>query len=342
MSKKISLFLIVWEVIFIFVFVSAVKADRASSTNFIIESAVIDTGGENATSASFQIPSALSQPALGFSTSGSFRILGGFLAFPFVTEPVLSVIAGVQQATLTWTASEGFLGFNVSGYDVGVGLISGGQSFENVGNVLSFVKTGLVGGQTHFFKVRAKDEFGEVIAVSDEVFVTPTAAAVTPIIGGSGGIRFLYLPPLPPILPAPGTCLPAEDLNCDGKVNLKDFSIFLFLMPSPAPDNPADFNKNSFIDTQDLSILFSGWTDKIPSFISDRTFFAVKTAKKSKKSPDLFAIISRVVEPSAAVSPLPAILKEQKEIRPSFLERTTMFFFKVAQKTTAWFKRFWR
>lgn len=248
-----------------------VKADRASSTSFIIESGVIDVGGEDATSTSFRQPSALSQPALGLSTSSGFRILGGFLAFPFVTDPVLSASAGAGQVVLTWTSADGFLGFNVSGYDVGTGSSAGAETFENVGNVLTFTKTGLTAGQTFFFQARAKDEFGEVIATSNEVSATPTSAAAPPGPpfqdpggGGHGGPRFPFIRPIGDLIPPIGPCQPRTDLNCDGRVNLVDFSIYLYLAPQAVQAaGLADFNEDRNVDIKDLSILLTDWTDRL-------------------------------------------------------------------------------
>ncbi|MCH7883483.1 hypothetical protein IIA95_03670 [Patescibacteria group bacterium] len=82
-------------------------------------------------------------------------------------------------------------------------------------------------------------------------------------------ITFLraFLPPIPelPLIPeilVP--CLPITDLNCDGKINLQDLSIFLFFEPKSAP-NPADFNRDTRVDIRDLSILFSDWTERLLS-----------------------------------------------------------------------------
>ncbi|KKW46333.1 MAG: hypothetical protein UY96_C0006G0005 [Parcubacteria group bacterium GW2011_GWB1_56_8] len=57
-------------------------ADQASSTNFRIESGVVDAGGEKATATSFILRTSLGQPATGISSSTSFILRGGFLNFP--------------------------------------------------------------------------------------------------------------------------------------------------------------------------------------------------------------------------------------------------------------------
>lgn len=51
------------------------------------------------------------------------------------------------------------------------------------------------------------------------------------------------------------------DLNCDGKVNLTDFSILLFYWKRTHPANPrADINKDGRVTVTDLSILLFWWS----------------------------------------------------------------------------------
>jgi hypothetical protein len=60
---------------------SLANADRATSTSFILERAVIDAGGELSTSSAFRERSSIGQPAVGISSSTSFILRGGFLYF---------------------------------------------------------------------------------------------------------------------------------------------------------------------------------------------------------------------------------------------------------------------
>ena len=64
-----------------------VFADSASSTNFLIESGVIDIGGNQATSTNFSGRSSLGQVGTGISSSTSFILKGGFLYFPSLVAP---------------------------------------------------------------------------------------------------------------------------------------------------------------------------------------------------------------------------------------------------------------
>lgn len=51
------------------------------------------------------------------------------------------------------------------------------------------------------------------------------------------------------------------DLNCDGKVNLTDFSILLFYWKQRNPANArADINRDGRVDLRDLSIMLFNWT----------------------------------------------------------------------------------
>jgi hypothetical protein len=52
-----------------------------------------------------------------------------------------------------------------------------------------------------------------------------------------------------------------SDLNCDGKVNLTDFSILLFYWNKTNPANPrADINRSGIVDLTDFSIMLYDWT----------------------------------------------------------------------------------
>ncbi|MBX4191594.1 MAG: fibronectin type III domain-containing protein [Candidatus Doudnabacteria bacterium] len=57
-----------------------------------------------------------------------------------------------------------------------------------------------------------------------------------------------------------GSCK-RSDLNCDGRVNLTDFSILLYFWQKTAPSNPrADINSSGLVDLTDFSILLYDWT----------------------------------------------------------------------------------
>ncbi len=63
------------------------------------------------------------------------------------------------------------------------------------------------------------------------------------------------------VAPNPCTGKTPGDINCDGKVNLSDFSILLFFWKKTNPSNArADINANGVVDIRDLSILLFWWT----------------------------------------------------------------------------------
>lgn len=56
------------------------------------------------------------------------------------------------------------------------------------------------------------------------------------------------------------TTLKRGDFNCDAKINLVDFSIWLYWFKSPTWPKYIDINKNGKIDLSDFSILIYNWT----------------------------------------------------------------------------------
>jgi len=163
-----------------------VQADEYTSTNFIIRDPVITSGGSFSSSTDFQLFGAISQLAVGTSTITSFGINTGFFYYPYVSSPIVSATAGDSQAALTWTASQGYLGWNVSGYNVGQSTTSGGPYAytTSLGNVKSSTRTGLTNGTAYYFVIRIEDAFGNSVATSTEVSATPVASGA--VVCGDG------------------------------------------------------------------------------------------------------------------------------------------------------------
>ncbi|MBM2818061.1 MAG: Fibronectin type-III protein [Parcubacteria group bacterium] len=162
-------------------------ADEFTSTNFRVLDPVIVPSAFS-TSTGFQLWSNISELALGTSTAAAFKINSGFLFYPYASSPVVTSAAGDAQANLSWTASSGFLGWNVAGYNVGQSTTSGGPySYTSVGDVTSSARTGLTNGTAYYFVVVAKDAFANPVATSTQVSVTPVSAGGGVVGGGGGG-----------------------------------------------------------------------------------------------------------------------------------------------------------
>ena len=160
--------------LFSFVFV---QADEYSSDSFNVSNPVINTGGSFSSSTSFQILGAISQLVTGTSTSVTFGVNPGFFYFPFASSPVATAVAGNGQVSLSWSLSQGYLGWNVSGYNVGQSTAPGGPySYSaSLGSGNSSTRTGLTNGTKYYFVIRAEDAFGNSVATSTEVSSTPVA-----------------------------------------------------------------------------------------------------------------------------------------------------------------------
>jgi hypothetical protein len=162
----------------LFSVVSVANAERYTGTDFQILDPVIGAGAERGTSGNFILWQSLGEIGLGLSTN-NFRLNAGFLTWPTTTPASgVSAAAGSGQATVSWTAGAGALGWTVSGYTIGQSTTSGGPySYTSVGNVTSSTRTGLTNGTTYYFVVINEDAFGNYIATSTEVSVSPVAAA---------------------------------------------------------------------------------------------------------------------------------------------------------------------
>lgn len=162
-------------------------AQDVTSANYQILGPVMSSGGYG-TSNNYTLFSSISEFAHTIGSAISFASNPGFVAYPFVSTPAVSATAGNAQVALSWTASEGFVGWTVSGYDIGQSTTSGGPyTYSSVGNVLSSTRTGLTNGTTYYFVVNPKDAFGNRIATSTQISAQPVAPTSTPAPTPSGG-----------------------------------------------------------------------------------------------------------------------------------------------------------
>lgn len=157
-------------------------ADEFTSTDYRLLDPVVSPGGYG-TSASFQLWGSLGEVGPGTSSSASFGGASGFLTFPFVSTPVINATPSSGSVALSWTASQGYLGWTVGGYSVGQGTASGGPyTYTNVGNVTSSTQGSLTNGTTYYFVIVVNDALGNAIATSTQQSATPASSG-----GGGGG-----------------------------------------------------------------------------------------------------------------------------------------------------------
>ncbi|MCK4444364.1 MAG: fibronectin type III domain-containing protein, partial [Thermoplasmata archaeon] len=74
----------------------------------------------------------------------------------------LQATAGNQQSTLTWDSPVSDGGSPITGYRIYRGTIPGEETFlVEIGNVLTYTDTGLINGQTYFYRISAANSVGE-------------------------------------------------------------------------------------------------------------------------------------------------------------------------------------
>ncbi|OGZ08018.1 MAG: hypothetical protein A3C93_00505 [Candidatus Lloydbacteria bacterium RIFCSPHIGHO2_02_FULL_54_17] len=290
MSKAHKLFAVPVFVLILSLFLAVATASATdyTSPSFMVKDPVLFPAAYS-TSTGYILISTMAQISIGTSTAttGSVRELrSGFEYFPFVTRPVLSAVPGSASVSLSWSASVGILGWTVSGYSVGQSLTSGGPyTFTGVGLVTVSTAVGLVNGTTYYFVVAAQDAFGNFIATSTEVSATPVAGVTPPTPGGGGGgggyvpppvippiattTPPVIIPPLPPVVvippitvPPSGICHTIADLNCDGYVDIIDFSIMYYWFERTNIPTRVDLRQDGRVDLADFSVMAAYWYER--------------------------------------------------------------------------------
>jgi large repetitive protein len=118
----------------------------------------------------------------------------------------LAVSVGNGQLTLSWSIPSSNGGNLVTGYKVYRGLTSGAETYLiTLGNVLAYVDTSLVNGQTYYYKVSAVNDFGEG-SLSSEASAAPASAPSAPRgLQAIAGDTFVDLNWTAPSYSGPGT-----------------------------------------------------------------------------------------------------------------------------------------
>lgn len=158
-----------------------------TSSSYTVYNPVITEGFSSMTSGNFGLGQSFGQSVIGTSLSSSFRVWSGFQYFASAGSFTLSGAGGSNQAVLSWGVPEVFNGATIAGYEVGIGTTSGSYTFQDVGNVTSFTKTGLTNDTAYYFLVKAKSSSGVPLSFSNEATLTPTGTVTSPGGGGGGG-----------------------------------------------------------------------------------------------------------------------------------------------------------
>jgi len=85
----------------------------------VLAPAAFSSGGN------YQLWSTIAEPGLGASAASSYQLGAGFLRYPIASSPAVSATPGDREVTLNWTASQGYLGWTPSGYNVGTAIAAG-------------------------------------------------------------------------------------------------------------------------------------------------------------------------------------------------------------------------
>ncbi len=188
MKKKIlSSILIIFISLYTLVFsVDFGSAASSSSTNFQINNPIISSGQQNSSSTNFKAGQSVYQSVTGKASSTNFQLWSGFQYFFKANTNTLTTTAGDSEVDLSWSVPQTFLGITVGSYELGVGTISGTYTYENVGNVTTFTKTGLSNSTQYYFKIKSKTLGGTVLTHSNESSATPSSST-SPTPGGGGG-----------------------------------------------------------------------------------------------------------------------------------------------------------
>lgn len=188
-TKKIVIIVVLLT---LFLYLNYGQADEYSSSNFTVLDPVVNAGLESSSSSNFGLGQSAGQAVIGQSSSANYQLWSGFQYFFQVDANTLTATAGDGQVSLSWNVPDTFLGIAVSDYDIGVGTLSGTYTFENAGNVTSFVKTGLANGTTYYFIVKAKTSGGTFLVFSNEASASPTGSGTPAPQGSSGSSTVLY------------------------------------------------------------------------------------------------------------------------------------------------------
>ena len=122
--------------------------------------------------------------------------------FTVPTAPTItSATPGNAQVTLTWTAPASNGGTSITNYRIYRGTTPGSETLlTTLGNVLTYTNTGLINGQTYYYKVSAVNSVGEgpqsnEASASIQIFTVPTAPTITSATPGNAQVTLTWTAP---------------------------------------------------------------------------------------------------------------------------------------------------
>lgn len=186
--------------------------------------------------------------ALNLTATSSTTIINGIFLGPSITVSPTSVKSGAIITVSGNTAPNS----TVSVFVTGTKARNYTVAANTAGQWSAAVATSDLGPGSYSVRARAAVGSSSISEYSATLGFTVLTVAPPPA----------NTPTTPPIIPrAPCSGKTVGDINCDGRVNLSDFSILLFYWLSNDPENArVDSNGDGKVDIIDFSILLSLWT----------------------------------------------------------------------------------
>jgi hypothetical protein len=163
--------------------VTGVSAQTSTSTSYSIRNPVITNGLTKGSSVTFGLGQSLGQRVIGTASSSNFQLWSGYQYFTIpasFTAHVQNTPGQSGNITIDWNTPTVSGSTPIVGYDIGIGTTPYAYTFEDVGNVTSFIKTGLTSGTSYVVTVRAKTTGDIGVVYSNAVSVTVAGTVPEP------------------------------------------------------------------------------------------------------------------------------------------------------------------
>jgi parallel beta-helix repeat protein len=162
----------------------------------------------------YKIPTAPTCGLTPLKSVDKYPLVGPFIPGALSAPTNLEAKAGFKNVTLTWQSPLFDGGSPTTNYSIYRGTAPGAETFLlEVGNIFTFVDTGLIARETYYYKVSAKNAFGEG-PKSNEASATTTVSCKLPLnLIGIPGIEDVFLHWTPP--KGPGRLSTSDILGAD-------------------------------------------------------------------------------------------------------------------------------